>query len=101
VTDHYHEWVDRELMDEHTHHPERFARYVMQPKKTMKYTWMQTALENGGVMTASIALKGVVVTMNWRGYASISSEQCATIEDALQSLETALEDDAANEMQHN
>jgi hypothetical protein len=35
MTDPYHEWADRELMDEHDAHPERFVRYVVQPKKTM------------------------------------------------------------------
>jgi hypothetical protein len=35
MSDPYHEWADRELLDEHTHHPERFARYVVKPEKTM------------------------------------------------------------------
>jgi hypothetical protein len=35
VSDPYHEWADRELLDEHESHPERFARYVVQPEKTM------------------------------------------------------------------
>jgi hypothetical protein len=35
MTDPYHEWADRELLDEHEAHPERFARYVVQPTKTM------------------------------------------------------------------
>jgi hypothetical protein len=30
MNDPYHEWADRELMDEHEAHPERFAKYNMQ-----------------------------------------------------------------------
>jgi hypothetical protein len=36
MTDPYHEWADRELMDEHEDHPEWFVRYVVQSEKTMK-----------------------------------------------------------------
>ena len=35
MSDSYHEWADRELLDEHEAHPDRFARYVVQPNKPM------------------------------------------------------------------
>jgi len=55
-------------------------------------------MENGGVLTASIGTHGMSATMHWKGHKPIVGETVTTtLPDALTSLNTALEDDAADE----
>ena len=62
----------------------------------MKYDWITIAMENGGVLTASIGPHGISATMNWKGVMPITGGTVTTIPDALTSLNAALEDDAAD-----
>ena len=64
----------------------------------MKLDWIKIAIENKGVMTLSKNVHGIAATMNWNGKNPVCGERCHAIEDALQSLNDALTDDAASEM---
>ena len=64
----------------------------------MKYDWITIAIENGGVLTTSRNAHGIYSTMHWKGGESpVCGEHHSTIPDALTSLNSALEDDAADE----
>lgn len=55
-------------------------------------------MENGGVLTASISTHGMSAQMHWKGHKPIvGGAVTTTMPDALTSLNTALEDDAAGE----
>jgi hypothetical protein len=83
MTDPYHEWADRELMDEHDAHPGRFARYVVQPKKTMN-----TELER----YRSDALGWKAEAERWRELAESSMTELTKAREAIRLLsETARE----------
>ena len=55
-------------------------------------------MELGAVMTLGKNKKGVRAKMNWRGRDSICGDYHSTITDAITSLNSELQDDAANEM---
>jgi hypothetical protein len=62
----------------------------------MKYDWIEKAMENGAVMTTSRNVHGIVATMHWhRLNESVRGDHHATLPDALNSLNSAMEDDAA------
>lgn len=63
----------------------------------MTLDWITIALENKGVMTLSKNVHGIAATMNWTGQQPVCGERCHAIEDALQSLNDALQDDAAEQ----
>lgn len=63
----------------------------------MKYDWIEIAMENGGVLTASRNVHGISATMNWRGADPIRGDHHTTLPDALTSLNEALLEDAADE----
>jgi hypothetical protein len=64
----------------------------------MKYDRITIALENGGVLTASKNAHGIYASMNWRKLPeSVSGEHHTTLPDALTSLNSVMEDDAAEE----
>ncbi len=64
----------------------------------MKHDWITIALENGGVLTASKTPHGIYASMNWRKLPeSVSGEHHSTLPDALTSLNSELENDAADE----
>jgi hypothetical protein len=65
----------------------------------MKYDWITIAIDHGGVLTTSKNAHGYYSTMHWRGRQSVTGEHCSTLPDALTSLNSALEDDAADECQ--
>lgn len=64
----------------------------------MKYDWITIAIENGGVLTTSKNVHGIYSTMHWKGQQPISGDHHSTLPDALTSLNSALEDDAAEEV---
>ena len=65
----------------------------------MKYDWIEKAMENGGVMTASRNVHGYVATIHWHKLGeSVRGEHHSTLPDALTSLNSSLEDDAAEEL---
>ena len=60
--------------------------------------WIKLALEDAGIVTISLLPHGIVASMNWHGLAeTISGQPTMTIEDALESLNDALEDNAGEE----
>lgn len=63
----------------------------------MKYDWITIAIENGGVLTTSKNVHGIASTMHWKGHEPICGDRCDTLPDALTALNSALEDDAAEE----
>jgi len=63
----------------------------------MKTDWIEIAMDHGGVMTTSKTQHGITATMNWKGEMSVSGKPSLTIQDALNSLNSELEDDAAND----
>lgn len=64
----------------------------------MKYDWIEIAMENGGVMTASRNGQGYVATMCWHKLDEVvRGDHHSTLPDALTSLNSNLEDDAADE----
>lgn len=63
----------------------------------MKYDWITIAIDHGGVLTTSKNAHGYYSTMNWTHRDSIRGEHHSTLPDALTSLNSALEDDAADE----
>ena len=65
----------------------------------MKYDWITIALENKGVMTVSQNVHGIVATMHWHEIGdSIRGDHHSALPDALNSLNSELEDDAGNEI---
>ena len=64
----------------------------------MKYDWITIAIENGGVLTTSKNVHGIASTMHWKGQEPVCGERCSTLPDALTSLNSALEDDASEEV---
>lgn len=65
----------------------------------MNETYLKLAMQNGGVVTMSNPPQGIVATMHWSQLGStVAGQPSATVIDAMQSLNDALEDDAANEM---
>lgn len=58
---------------------------------------IKIALENKGVMTLSKNVHGIAATMNWNGQEPVCGERCHAVEDALQSLNDALLDDASDQ----
>jgi len=75
----------------------RLAAGVMK-SKPMKYDWITIAIANGGVLTASKNVHGITATMNWKGHNPVSGGVCDTLPEAMTSLNSELEDNAANEM---
>jgi hypothetical protein len=64
----------------------------------MKYDWITIALENKGVMTVSQNVHGIAATMHWNKISeSVKGDHHSTLPDALNSLNSELGDDAANE----
>ena len=66
----------------------------------MRETYLQLAMRSGGVVTMVHKLQGFIATMNWPSLACvpIKGQPSNTVIDAMQSLNDALEDDAADEM---
>jgi hypothetical protein len=65
----------------------------------MNYDWINTAIENRGVMTLSMVNGRTVATMNWKGEDPVSGGSATTVPDAINQLNAALHEDAAIEMQ--
>lgn len=63
----------------------------------MKYDLIETTLKNGGVLQLSYSKDGFQAEMDWPWNNSIFSGFAANLPDALTSLNTALQDDAADE----
>ena len=64
----------------------------------MKYDWINISLENRGVIVVSLMPQGIVASMNWRGIEkAVNGSPQTTLPDALNALNSALEDDAADE----
>ena len=63
----------------------------------MKYTWITKAMENEGALTAWHDGSFFRANIEWRYVDAIFSDPCENLEDALASLNSALENDAANE----
>lgn len=54
-------------------------------------------MENGGVLTSSKDADGIHASMHWESGAAVCGENHSTLPDALTALNSALEDDAAEE----
>jgi hypothetical protein len=67
----------------------------------MKYDWIEIALENGGVLSASRNVRGITATMNWLHSDAVRGEHHSAFPDALTSLNDALLEDASNESRNN
>ena len=63
----------------------------------MKYIWITKAMENGGALTAHYDGNFYCANIEWFFGKSIFSDPCENFADALASLDSALEDDAADE----
>jgi hypothetical protein len=63
----------------------------------MKYTWITKAMENEGALTAYHDGSFFRAQIEWRYVDAIFSDPCESFADALTSLNSALEDDAADE----
>ena len=63
----------------------------------MKYIWITKAIENGGVLTTHHDGSFFRANIEWRYVDAISSDPCKNFADALASLNSALENDAADE----
>jgi hypothetical protein len=63
----------------------------------MKYDWITIALENGGILTTAKNAYGINASMHWENGDEVCGEDHSTLPDALISLNSALEDDAAEE----
>ncbi|MCX6602529.1 MAG: hypothetical protein NTV52_02930 [Acidobacteria bacterium] len=63
----------------------------------MKYIWITKAIENEGALTAYHDGNFFRANMEWRHVDAIFSDPCESFADALASLNSALEDDAADE----
>ena len=60
--------------------------------------WIQIALENGGHLGVSYDTGTIIARMRWRNGNVVMSKDCKTIYEALDSLDTDLAEDAAQEM---
>jgi len=67
--------------------------------ENMRYDWIEIAMEHGGELTSCKTNKGYRSTMGWAIKGCISGDFQTTLPDSLNSLNTALEDDAADECQ--
>jgi hypothetical protein len=65
----------------------------------MKYDWITIAIAHGGVLTTSENVHGIRSTMRWEGRELVAGDYRPNLPDALTSLNSALEDDAADECQ--
>ena len=63
----------------------------------MNTNWIEIAMGNGGVLTSSKDECGINASMHWENGAEVCGENHQTLPDAINSLNSALEDDAANE----
>lgn len=63
----------------------------------MKYIWITKAIENGGALTAYYDGNFFRANIEWPYGKAIFSDLCENFADALASLNSALEDDAADE----
>ena len=63
----------------------------------MKYDWITIAIDHGGILTTSKNVHGICSTMHWQDRDPIVGDRHTTLPDAMSSLNSALEDDAAEE----
>ena len=65
----------------------------------MKYEWIERAIKSGGIMTVSQNKNGITAKMDWLNLnETIKGSNKDNLNDALDSLNSFLEDDAANEI---
>lgn len=61
-------------------------------------TWIQQAISMGGRVAITSLAKGTYATMTWKDAEPVQSDFCKNIDEALTSLDSALMEDAAEEM---
>jgi len=63
----------------------------------MKYTWITIAIEHGAHLNCQKYMRGYRAAVSWKNRLPVVSEYRKTFDEALESLETAIQDDAADE----
>jgi len=63
----------------------------------MKYDWITIAIEHGAHLNCQKYIRGYRAAVSWRDKMPVLGEFRETFDDALQSLDTAIHDDAADE----
>jgi hypothetical protein len=63
----------------------------------MKYDWITIALEQGANLNCMKYIRGYRAAVSWKNQLPVMGNYCATFSDALQSLDAAIKDSAADE----
>jgi hypothetical protein len=63
----------------------------------MKYHWITIAMEHGAHLNCIRYVRGYRAAVSWKDRLPVIGSYAKTLEEALESLETAIQDDAANE----
>jgi hypothetical protein len=63
----------------------------------MKYTWITIAIEHGAHLNCMKYIRGYRAAVSWRDRLPVMGDYAKTFEEALESLDTAIHDDAADE----
>jgi hypothetical protein len=61
----------------------------------MKYDWITIAMEHGAHLNCQKYMRGYRAAVSWRDRLPVIGDYAKTFEEALESLETAIHDDAA------
>jgi hypothetical protein len=65
----------------------------------MKYTWITIAIEHGAHLNCQKYMRGYRAAVSWRARLQVMGDYAKTFDEALQSLDAAIHDDAADEFE--